>query len=561
MFTIILSILMIAAAVIFSRKPLTDKTFINRSVVIALGLFGLFGFLSHSFVIVDKNEVGLLHRIYLSSQLPPGRIIAADGEKGPQAEILGPGFHLMPLVKVLYGVEIAPVIEIREGTYGILVAKDGKSLREGQFLADPWPEEEADNMLNADYFINNGGQKGPQLNVLTPGKYRINPYLWSVEARKALDVPTGTVAVIRSNVKTVDDCSAVASTAGVSGGQVATPIVSRGCIGVWEEPLGPGRYYLNETAYVSTIIPPRLTTWAYKGGYAKRKIDLRVSADGSIVQEETRTKIAKPKSAADAAITVRVEGWEFPVEVRAVVQVHPKDAPRVVASVGDLQAVEDRIVTPTIRDVLRTIGGHPGRKVLDFVEKRDEIVAEGESVVALEAYKAGVTVQELRLGEASVPPELMTARLREQLAAQLKETFAKERVAQQERIKVERERATADQQPKLVEAEIAKQAASHQKEKLRLEGEGEKLKLIEIARGQEALTKVLGSGLVAQLKALEMAFSFAADHPEMVKVPNVLVTGADGGGFEGAAAVLGYSNLVRGLNSNTQGFQNPKAKK
>ncbi len=46
------------------------------------------------------------------------------------------------------------------------------------------------------------GQKGPQFNVLKPGKYRINLYLFRVQKLSATDVPTGHVAVIRSNVKT-----------------------------------------------------------------------------------------------------------------------------------------------------------------------------------------------------------------------------------------------------------------------------------------------------------------------------------------------------------------------
>ena len=85
----------------------------------------------------------------------------------------------------------------------------------------------------------------------------------------------------------------------------------------------------------------------------------------------------------------------------------------------------------------------------------------------------------------AIPPELLVATLREQLATQLKETYEKEREAQRERIKVERERATADQQETLVRAEIEKAAAEHRKEQLRLLGEGEKLKLLEIAKGAD----------------------------------------------------------------------------
>jgi len=517
----------------------------ERFVPVLLILLGLFGLLSRSFVTVDSNEVGLLKRIYLAPELPPGKIIAANEEKGPQAKILGPGFHFQPLIRIFYDIDFAPVTEIPEGQYGLLVAKDGLPLEDGKFLTDSWAKGKFTEMLQAHYFLTEGkGQKGPQLDVLRPGRYRLNNYLYSVESRPALDVPTGHVAVIRSNVQTKDDCSNTIQVAGKTGETVATPIVPKGCVGVWDEPLPPGRYYLNEKAYVATIIPTRLQTWTYVGGYTDRKINLRVTNDGQIQQEEISREVPVPADAADRSITVRVEGWTVPVDMRVVVQVHPGDAPKVVASVGDLQRVEDNIITPAIRDILRTIGGHSKRRVMDFVENRGEITNLVEQAIAIEGEKAGVTIQEVRMGEPAIPPELLVATLREQLATQLNKTYQKEREAQKERISVERERATADQQDTLVRAEIQKQAAAHRMEQLRLEGEGEKLKLLEIAKGQKELAEVLGKDHAMQLQALEKALDAATANPDIVKVPVVQVTGS-GSGYEGAAAVLGASNIVQ----------------
>ena len=57
-----------------------------------------------------------------------------------------------------------------------------------------------DMFQNAAAFLMNGGQRGPQLDVLTPGKYYINPLMFSVQAADALTVNQGQVAVIISNV-------------------------------------------------------------------------------------------------------------------------------------------------------------------------------------------------------------------------------------------------------------------------------------------------------------------------------------------------------------------------
>jgi len=548
MLMIFLSVAALIAAALVAHRSLSGRPGIDRVIKGSLVIFAVVGFLSRSFVIIDGDEIGGLKRIYLGDELPPGRIIALDGQKGPQAEVLGPGFHLMPFVRVLYDVEYFPVQEIPEGQYGLLLTTDGLPLDKGAYLANPWPEDKVAQMQDATYFLQNGGQKGLQFNVLNPGKYRINPYLYQIKKLLATDVPTGHVAVIRSNIKTTTDtCPDPSISVSTADESVALPLVPKGCVGVWETPLPPGRYYLNEKAFVTTIIPTRLQTWVYKGGYTARRINLTVSDEGKIEQKEVSEKVLVPKGAADKAINVRVEGWTVPVDMRVVIAVNPANAAKVVASVGGLKQVEDNIITPAIRDILRTIGGHPDRKVMDLVEKRAEIVAMVERAIVPEGLKAGVTIQEVRMGEPAIPPELLVATLREQLAIQLRQTYKKEQDAQRERIKVERERATADQQKELVAAEIRKKAAEFTKEQLRLLGEGEKLKLLEIAKGQEAQALVLGKEAALYLAALEMALEAAKANDRIVKVPTVQVIGTGGGSLEGAAAILGSTNIIRAL--------------
>ena len=46
-------------------------------------------------------------------------------------------------------------------------------------------------------FLNKGGQRGPQLSVLTPGRWRINRYLWDYEEKDAKEVKAGFVGVVK----------------------------------------------------------------------------------------------------------------------------------------------------------------------------------------------------------------------------------------------------------------------------------------------------------------------------------------------------------------------------
>jgi len=169
---IIVAILSVLVAVVL--PPRFPEAAIRNAIRVFFGILAVFLVFSTSHVHIGANEVGHLKKIYFGGSLPLGRIIATNEEKGPQAEILPPGFHLRPLLNVIYDVEKRPIVEIPEGKYGFLTAKDGRPLREGQYLAVGWPGEEFAKMVqDVAYFFKKGGQKGPQLTVLKPGQYRM----------------------------------------------------------------------------------------------------------------------------------------------------------------------------------------------------------------------------------------------------------------------------------------------------------------------------------------------------------------------------------------------------
>ncbi len=124
---------------------------------VLLILAGLGVLASTSFVLIGADRVGHLKRIYLADDLPPGRIIAVDGQKGPQAEILGPGFHFRPLLNVLYDVEERAVVTIPEGYYGQITTLDGQPMPEGMFIAPVIADDKLSTMLEAETFIKEGG--------------------------------------------------------------------------------------------------------------------------------------------------------------------------------------------------------------------------------------------------------------------------------------------------------------------------------------------------------------------------------------------------------------------
>jgi len=155
-----------------------------RFVFVAIALLCL---AATSYVHVDADEIAVLNKIYGTTSLPGEHIIATNGEKGPQAEILTPGWHPWFLVNVIYQVETRKVVSIPSGKYGFLNAKDGAPLQPDQYLADAFPTGHELDMLDAEYFLGHGGQRGPQTTILTPGNYRLNTYLWDVDIKDAVE--------------------------------------------------------------------------------------------------------------------------------------------------------------------------------------------------------------------------------------------------------------------------------------------------------------------------------------------------------------------------------------
>ncbi len=530
-------------------------------------MIGLLMLASTSFVLVSADKVGHLKRIYLASDLPPGRIIALAGQKGPQAEILGPGFHFRPLLNVLYDVEHYDLIQVPEGYYGQVTTLDGQPMPEGMFMAPVISDDKLATMFNATAFLTEGGYRGPQETVLKPGAYRLNSYLFDVKIDKdtsATIIPTGQVGVVKSNVST-PGLNCKEETVRVSAAQhdadaLSVPLVPKGCIGLWKEPLLPGAYYLNRKAYDVTLVDTRVQTWEYKGGYRRRIIDLSIDQQGNLKQTERTVEEPVPTTAVDRAVFVKVEGWDIPQELRVVAQISPENAPIVAGSVGGISEIEHRILTPLIRSIVRNVAGStiripkkPGdlsagydvrpTRVLDLIENRGAIEDTIEDQIKLEARKAGVEIKEIRLGEPAIPPEILIARLRQQLADQLGEAYKRETEAQKQRIETEQARSTANEQPRLVESQIAVQVANQKEQERAALGRAERQYLEEIAKGQLAQAGVLGQDRVAMLQALEKILATMERQPQLVTmigklVPNTVVNGSS---LEGAAAIFGQA--------------------
>ena len=147
------------------------------------------------FVNVGAREIAIKERRYLGAKMPPGRVVATEGEVGIQADVLKPGLHLIkfPFEKVVRKV---PLIEIGADELGIIEAVDGEPMPPGRIFAPDRAQNAHNNFQDPIAFIKRGGVKGIQLRTLPPGLWPIHPYLFRVSIAKATMIPQGKVGVV-----------------------------------------------------------------------------------------------------------------------------------------------------------------------------------------------------------------------------------------------------------------------------------------------------------------------------------------------------------------------------
>src|SRR5215471_2618154 len=164
-------------------------------VVAVLVLLALLLLLTRFLVNVGAREIAIKERRYLGSKMPPGRVVATEGEVGIQADVLKPGLHIIkwPFERVVKKVSL---IEIGPDEMGVIEAIDGEPLPPGRIFAPDRAQNAHNNFQDPIAFIKQGGVKGIQMRTLPPGLWPIHPYLFRVSVTKSTMVPQGRVGVV-----------------------------------------------------------------------------------------------------------------------------------------------------------------------------------------------------------------------------------------------------------------------------------------------------------------------------------------------------------------------------
>lgn len=508
--------------------------------------------------VVDEGQIGLITAMDGTS-LEPGQLLAksieghtsfqrADsflkngGQKGPQIDFLRPGTY--NINTEVFKVVVVDATYIGENQIGIVEALDGQPMKTSDVVV-PSPEGH-NNFQDGQAFLTNGGHRGPQERILTPGTYYINPYLFSVTTREQTRVNKGEVAVLISNIgkdpseyKPEGDDSELWEKDAVT-----RHVVPRGYRGIQKEVLGPGAYNINPLAYVAIIIPTTMRSLDWSGE--------RVRTDGSVGMTF------------DPFQVVSHDGFPMQVEVRCQYRILPENAPYVVQKLGSISELESNVIHPQIDGIFRAqVSRSPA---IAYQQNRAEEQDSAEKAVRDDLQKYRVDVVSVMVTNIHLPEALMKTTQQKNLAEQEKSMFDAKQQAEQRRIEFEKTKAEADAQVSIITAEAGIKVAQHEARQTEERARGDANRIRMLAEAEASQTTQVGdaeAGIIkakgeAQAKAYnDQVNALTAQGVTMVEVikaisaaglkitPDVQVTGATGSGMDGGLMQVILSQLVK----------------
>jgi len=459
------------------------------------------------FSVIPQGKIGVVQACD-GKPLQSGRVIAKDvecnffqdaraflkngGERGPQMKVIPPGtYRINPL---LFTVKLFDATEVPQGKLGVVEAHDGNPLPIGRVVAKGI---ECDSFQNAKAFFDGGGERGPQVKIIPPGNYRINPILFDVKLEDVIDIPENKIGVVTTKEGTP------LPTGEIAGGEISDHnmfqdpdkfIANGGNKGLQEQVLLAGRYFLNPRFVTVAIVDMStvpianvgvviayvgkegkdVTGDTFKHGNLVSKGEKGVWVDPldpgkypinpnthKIVNVPTANVVlnwATGKTEAHhldanlSTITVRsADGFKFNLDVSQIIHIPRNDAPKVIARFGDMSALVTQVLEPTIGNYFRNAA--QGSDIIEFLKNRSARQEEARNSIstALKEYNVGAV--DTLIGDIVPPEELMRTLTDRKIAEQERTTYETQRQAQGVRQELEQAKALADTQARVVDAE------------------------------------------------------------------------------------------------------------
>ena len=446
------------------------------------------------------------------------KFFANGGEKGRQLGILTAGTYRinLALFTVITSATAAEngmlgqqldLHRVAADMVGIVTALDGRPIEAGEIAGPTIPDH--DNFQKAQAFLDRGGRRGLQEQVLLSGTWNLNPWFAQVEQVPMVQIPIGYIGVVISFVgKAHEDVSGIEFKHG--------DLVNPGHKGVWVTPLYPGKHPLNTRVMKVELVPTTNIVLNWANRTEAHHFDEKLSS-----------------------ITVRsADGFAFNLDVSQIIHVGALDAPKVISRVGSMQNLVDHVLQPIVGNYFRNSA--QDYTVLDFLSARSQRQSEAAEHIRVAIGAYDVQAIDTLIGDINPPAALMTTQTDRKIAEEQQKTYETQRAAQEQRQQLVRQTSLADIQQQVVGAEqgvnIAELTANAnikhatgeaEATRLRAIGEAEAIRATGDAKAQAYRAGVESIGV--QGYTVMQLMQIIGERNVRI-VPDVAVSGASGNG-------------------------------
>jgi uncharacterized membrane protein YqiK len=369
---------------------------------------------------------------------------------------------------------------------GIVTVHDGLPLQEGEIIASSVGEGHA-SFQDPEKFLELGGRRGKQIQVLTDGTYYINRLFATVEFRPKTVVPIGFVGVVVSffGEEGVDTTGA-----DYKHGE----LVGAGCKGVLEKPLMPGKYAFNTDAGKVVLVPTTniILKW-------------NKSETGDHKYDENLTEVD----------IITKDAFEPSLPLSVVMHIDYKQAPWVIQRFGDINMLVNQSLDPLVsayfKDVAQT------KTLIELIQERSAIRERAVTEMKDKFQKYNLQLEEVLIGTpktsaTDVQIENILTQLRErQIAEEKKVTYQKQQSAAESEKSLREAQDTAEQQSFLTKSKIQIEIEGNSGAALASKAEQEANQIVALAKANASKIRLEGEAQASMESNVGLAKAQAID--------------------------------------------------
>lgn len=369
---------------------------------------------------------------------------------------------------------------------GIVTVHDGSPLPEGEIIAQSTGEGHG-SFQDPEKFLELGGRRGKQIQVLIDGTYYINRLFATVEFRPKTVVPIGFVGVVVSffGKEGVDTTGA-----DYHHGE----LVQDGCKGVLERPLMPGKYAFNSDAGKVVLVPTTniILKW-------------NKSETGDHKYDENLTEVD----------IITKDAFEPSLPLSVVMHIDYKQAPWVIQRFGDISMLVNQSLDPLVsayfKDVAQT------KTLIELIQERSEIRERAVLEMREKFQKYNLQLEEVLIGTPKTTHEdiqienILTQLRDRQIAEEKKITYQKQQSAAESEKLLKEAQAAAEQQTFLTKSKIQIEVERNSGAALASKAEQEANQIVALAQANNTRIRLEGEAEASKEQNIGIAKANAID--------------------------------------------------